>query len=256
MHYSVTNSQWVTLHFLLCQVVSLCLIPLPTGSEWHYIFFFQAVSCLQQKVSDTALFLLPANFIMSHHITNRVWVTLHYFFYQPSPGSFIMSHLVSNREWVTPTFSFVGSLTTLPMFNSLWVTLHDSFYKAVSQQTECEWHCLFPFSRQSQHHLLSHYQQEVSDTAFCFARPSHYVSNSVWVILHFFFCQAVSSCLIPWWTGGECMACFLLPRESHYASSHDQQPVSDTAFCSFAQQHLSNDQQVVSLTDYHMKQSN
>ena len=80
------------------------------------------------------------------------------------------------------------------VLNSLWVTLHISF-TIISQQTECEWHFIFSFSRES-----------------------HHISRRRWVILHFFFCQAASSCLILWPTVSESHCIFLLLRQSNHAS--------------------------------------
>ena len=140
-YFSMTNSEWVTLHILWKVVSESHLFLWPTASEWHYTF------CERQ----------------SHHI-------------------FSYDHqLVSNI-----THSVKGSLiTSLPMTNSMWVTLQ-ILWQAVSSHlflwpTASEWHCTF-YERQS-HHIFSYHQQYVSDVAQfvkC-SLTSFPMTNSQWV---------------------------------------------------------------------------
>ena len=87
MSHSMTNSLWVALlYFLARQSNQSCLILWPTGSEWHCFISLpgslisHVSSHDQQFVSDTSLFLCKAvSSIMSHPMTNRMWVTLLHF---------------------------------------------------------------------------------------------------------------------------------------------------------------------------------
>ena len=82
------------------------------------------------------------------------------------------------------------------MTNSMWVTLLYFFAR----------HCSLI------NHVSSHDQQNVSDTAYLFARQSH------------------QSCFIPWPTGCEWHCFSSLPGNLiNHGSSHDQQEVSGTA---------------------------
>ncbi len=143
-------------------------------------------------------------------MTNRKWVTLHFFT--------IESHCISSHDQqaVSDTAFFFFMLITWP--------------------TVCEWHCIFFFTTQShyisshvqtgsvwsfvffftiQSHCISSYDQQiVSDTspplshsliafhpvanrkwvtAFFFTMQPHSVTNSVWVILHLLFLTTISS---------------------------------------------------------------
>ncbi len=79
-----TNSKWVTLH-MLCKTISSHLFQWPTGSEWHCTFCEGNVitsfpmtnsEWVEQQVSDIT-HLVKASLIMSCHMTNRKWETLH-----------------------------------------------------------------------------------------------------------------------------------------------------------------------------------
>ena len=88
MSHPMTNSMWGTpLYFFDRHCHQSCLIPWPTECEWHCFISLPGTvinhvsSHDQQYVSDTALFLcLAFSSIMSHPMTNRLWVTLLYFF--------------------------------------------------------------------------------------------------------------------------------------------------------------------------------
>lgn len=118
-------------------------IPWPIGCEWHCLYFFrQRASChYQQVVSGTAC--CPARY--SHHVLNRMWVTLPFFLLWSVINSHAMinsmsvtvssilymhSHLfflIICRKWVTLPFCFPGSLiTSYPIINRLWLSLPSS----------------------------------------------------------------------------------------------------------------------------------
>ena len=172
----MTNSMSVTLlYFFARHSHQSCLIPWPTGSEWHCFMSFPGTlinhvsSHDWQYVSDTALFLCQAlSSILSHPMTNSEWVALLYFFARHShqlclipwptgsewhyfislPGTLI-NHVSSHgQQHVSDTALFLCQAFTLIMFhavtNSKWVTL---FY------------CLLI------NHVSFHDQQKVSDTA-------------------------------------------------------------------------------------------
>ena len=184
----------------------------------------------------------------SHHITNRKWVTLHILWKAISSHHFLVWptasgwHCTFHERHFHHTFSYdqqlvsdivKGSLiTSFPMINRRWVTLH-ILWKAVSSYlflwpTGGEWHCIF-CERQS-HHIFSYDQQRVSDIVY-FVKGSLITSfpmtNSGWVTLHILW-KAVSSHLSLWPTGGE-WHCIFCERQSHHIFSYDQQWVSDIA---------------------------
>ena len=93
MSLSMITRMWVTLlyFFATWQFHQSCLFPWPTGCEWHCLISLPGTlithvsSYDQQLVSDTALFLCQAvSSIMSLPMTNRMWVTLLYFFARQS----------------------------------------------------------------------------------------------------------------------------------------------------------------------------
>ena len=247
--FSMTNSEWVTLHILWKAVSShLCLWP--TGSEWHctfcerqshHILFYD-----QQRVSDTAKFV-KGSLITSFPMTNSKWVTFHilwkavpsHLFLWPTGSVWYCTfcerqsdHIFSyDQQEVSDIEHFVrGSLiTSFPMTDRKWVTLH-FLWKAVSSHlflwpTACEWHCTF-CERQS-HHIFSYGQQQVSDIAL-FVQGSLFTSfpmtNREWVTLHILF-KSVSSHLFLWPIGSE-WYCTLCERQSHHIFSYDQKEVS------------------------------
>lgn len=157
---------------------------------------------------------------MSHHMTNRKWMTLHFFFLQAFhhdqqivsvtvfcllPCCFVMSHLMNRIMWVC--------IFTL----SLHVLFHDQ--QMVSK--------FFLFSSLP-HHVSSYDQQVVSGTTFFFERQFDCILSHEQGVSDTTFLEVVSSCPIPWPTGGESHCVVSLSRQSHYVSSHDQQNVSST----------------------------
>ena len=143
--FPMTNSLWVTLPFLW-RAVSSHLFLWPTVCEWHCTFY-------------------EGSLIKSFSMTNREWVTLHilwkgvssHLFLWPTGSEWYCTfcerqshHIFSyDQQPVSGIAHFVkGSLiTSFPMINRLWVTLH-ILWKAVSSHlflwpTDCEWHCTF-----------------------------------------------------------------------------------------------------------------
>ncbi len=182
--FPMSNREWVTLH-ILWKAVSSHLFLWPTASEWHYTFCerqsHHIFSYDQQRVSDIGHFV-KGSLITSFPMTNSLWVTLyilwkavswsshhflwptacewHYTFCErQSHDHHIFSY---DQQPVSDIANFVkGSLiTSFPMTNRLWVTLH-ILWKAVSSHlflwpTGSEWHCTF-CERQS-HHIFSYDQ--------------------------------------------------------------------------------------------------
>ena len=204
------NSKWGTLLYIFAgQSHESCLIPWPTGSEWHCWIYLQGslmnqLSFLdQQGVSDTALCLSQAvSSIMSHSMT---WLT--------------------DSKW--------HRFISLPRSLINHVSSHDQ--QAVSDTALCLSSLI--------NHVSSHHQQQVSDTAWCLVQAvssmmSHFPSptGSEW---HCFISLPGSISIIPWPTGSE-WHCFIessgLPGSLiNHGSSHDQQAVSNL-FCLFARQ--------------------
>ena len=184
----------------------------------HHIFFYD-----QQQVSDIAHFAKPVSshlcydqqfvsdiahfvkggLITAFLMTTREYVTLHILWKGVSSQLFLwptgsewhctfcqrqFHHIFSyDQQEVSDIVHFVkGSLiTSFPMTNSLWVTLHI-----------CE--------RQS-HHIIPYDQQQVSDIAH-FVKDSLITSfsmtNSKWVTLHI-LCNTVPSHFFLWQTASK-----------------------------------------------------
>ena len=169
MSHPMTNSEWVTLlYFFARQSHQSCLIPWLTVCEWHCFISLpgslinHVSSHDQQRVSDTLFLCQAVSSIMSHPMTNRLWVTLLYFFV---PGSLI-NHVTSHdQQEVSDTALFlcqeVSSILSHPMTNSEWVTLL-YFFARQSHQL-----CLIPHWTvcksnefyNNQLHCLSSYEQ-------------------------------------------------------------------------------------------------
>jgi len=126
--FSMTISEWVAFH-ILWMAVSSHFFLWPTASEWQCTKFYERkshhhdiISYAQQQVSDIAhIHIVKASFLTSSFpITNRKWVIfpfcesqLHHIYY--------MTH----RLWVPVTLHvFWSYITSFPLTNSLWVTLH------------------------------------------------------------------------------------------------------------------------------------
>ena len=193
----------------------------------------------QVSLSDTASFLWQVvSSIMSHPMTNSLWVTDASFLWQAVSST--ISHPMTNRMWVTLLCFFarqshwlsvsfhdqqsVSDKTALvlfqvdswimshPMTNSMWVTLLYLKFARQSHQS-CfipwpivgEWHCFITIINC----VWSHNQQEVSDTALFLYQSvssimSHPMTNSEWVTLLYFFArQSYQSCFISWPTASE-----------------------------------------------------
>ena len=182
-------------------------------------------------------------------MANSMWVTLHMFLQSCSMYLSLMTnslmwvtwlhilwkqshcHILSydQQQVVSDIAHFVkGSLvTSFPMTNSKWVTLH-ILWKAVSSHlfpwlTASEWHCTF--CEGQSHHIFSYDQQLVSDIAH-FVKYSFITSfpitNSMWVTLHILW--KIHLFLSP--TGSEWL-CTFCERQSHHIFSYHQQRVSD-----------------------------
>ena len=138
-----------------------------------------------------------------------------------------------DQQYVSDIAHFVkGSLiTSFPITNSLWATLHILWKVASShlclQLTGSEWHCTF--SERQSHHIFSYDQQQVSDTvhfvkaaSLCFWWPT----VCEW---HCTFCERQSHHIfflrptVCEWHSTFCK------RQSHHFFSYNQQAVSMTA---------------------------
>ena len=180
----------MTLH-ILWTAVSWHVFLWPTASEWHctfserqshHIFLYD-----QQQVSDIAYFV-KGSLITSCLMTNSEWVTLHILRKAVSWHLFLWPtgcewHCTFCERWshqiffygqqkVSDIAHFVeGSLiTSFPLPNSLWVTLH-ILRKVVSSHvflwpTGSEWHCTF--CEWQSYCIFSYDQQFVSTVAKSF----------------------------------------------------------------------------------------
>jgi len=156
---ATANSMWVTLQIFL-RSGSMYLFPM-TDRMWA-----------------TLKIIVEGNLMTSFPMTNREWVTLHILWKAVSSHLFLWPtgsewhctccerqshHIFSyDKQWVSDIAHFVkGSLmTSFPMTNSLWVTLH-ILWKAVSSYlfllpTGSVWHCTF--CERQPHHIFSYDQ--------------------------------------------------------------------------------------------------
>ena len=158
----MTNRGWVTLHILWKAVPSHLFLWQTAWSEWHVIFWM-TVSPL--------LFLWPTG-SECHAIFCEG--QLHHIFSYDQQMASDMAHFVK-----------ASLITSFPMTNSVWVTLH-VLWGAVSSHfflwpTASEWH--------------SHFVKGSFITPF----P---LTNRQWVTLHIVW-KAVSSHLSPWPTASK-----------------------------------------------------
>ena len=240
--YLTIDSVWVTLAFISAmqshhisshdqQRVSdtdincslMTLITWPIACVWHWHLFLYSL-------------------IISHPMTNSVWVTLLFI-------SAMQSHLISTHdqgcEWHWHLFLPCSLITFHPMTNSWWVTL--SFICAMQA-----------------HYISSNDQQLVSgtDINFCHAVSSHHISWPTACKWHWHWILPVSRSLITshpmtnsmWVTPLWCKLItphpmtnslwvtltFISALQSHHISSYDYQFVSDADiyFCYAASSHF------------------
>ncbi len=177
-------------------------------------------------------------------MANSLWATLHILWKAVSSYLFLW---LTGSEWHCTHFVKCYLITASPTMNRLWVTLHilwkailshltnslcvtlHILWKAVSSYlflwlTASEWHCTF--CEMLSHHILSYYQQRVSDITHLWkAVSSHlflWLTASEW---HCTFCERLSSHLFLWPTASE-SHCTFCKRQSHHLFSYDQQQVS------------------------------
>jgi len=146
-------------------------------------------------------------------------------------GSLITSFPMTNSEWVTLHTLWKAVSSTFPMTNREWVTLQILWMIILSHHslwpTVGEWH--YTFCKRQSHHIFSYDQQFVSDIAQ-FVKGSLITSlpmtNREWVTLYRLW-KAVSSHLNSLWpTASEwhCIFC-----KGNLITAYDQQGVSNIA---------------------------
>ena len=209
--FPMTNSKWVTLH-VLWNTVSSYIFLWPTVCEWHctfcegqshHIFLYD-----QQEVSDIAQ-LVKGRQLSPHFL---LW---------PQRVSSIAHFMKS---------SFITS--SVPMTNSLWVTLHNlwkavlshlfynqqqvsdivknSLITSVLMTNGREWVTLHICERPS-HHIFSYDQQRVSDMKH-FVEGTH-MTNSEWATLHICEGQSHDIFCYHWQVVGDIKFC---QKQSHH----------------------------------------
>ena len=170
----MANSMWVIVFYSFAarQSHQWCLMPWPTGSEWHCFISLpgslinDVSSHDKQQVSDAALFLCQA--ISSCLVP---WPTVGGWQHSSFTGGHIISHPTTNRKWVVQVISMPGNMFCL-MTNSGWVTVLYVFAARQSHQsclipwsTGSEWYCFISLPGSLLNHVSSHDQQPVSNTA-------------------------------------------------------------------------------------------
>ena len=179
---------------------SLIISHLMTNSMWVINnFFFQTVIQDQQTVSDTAV--LSAQIIVSSiSLIDCEWLCLFFL-----PGRITEIHTITNRLWVTLKFVFFWKETSI-----LW-------------PKGCEWQWrtdLCPDSLITSHPMTNSLWVTLQLLQGSFIM-SHHVANSMWVI-HNFSYEAVSWHVIPWPIVSEWHCSFCIELATSLHSFHDQ----------------------------------
>ena len=203
---------------------------------------------------------------MSHPITNRLWVTLLYFFAGYSHQSWPTAcewHCFTSlphfhqwflipwpRKWVTLLYFFARYSHlewSHPMTNSKWVTLlyffvrHSHQWCLIPWLTASEWQCFISLPGTLINDVSSHDQQVVSDITLCLCQAlssmmSHPMIKEV-SYTALFICQALSSWMMSHphdqQQVSDTALCLCQALSPMMPSSHDQQQVSDTALFLF-----------------------
>jgi len=215
---------WVTLHISWKAVFSYDQ-QFVSNNDWIFCERSLITPYYWQLVSDIAHFLKDS-LITSFPMTTSLWVTSHILWKAGSSHLFLWStasewcctfcerwshHFFYDQQGVSELAHFLkGSLiTSFPMTNSKWVTLH-ILWNAVSSHlflwptASEQWHCTF--CERQFHHIFSYNQQQVSDIAH-FVKVSLITSfpmtNSEWVTFH--ICETEFHFLWP--TGSKWLHC-------------------------------------------------
>ena len=260
----------MVLYFFARQSHQSCLIPWSTASEW-LCFISSMPGCLrlinhvsshdQQGVSDIALFfchqscLIPwptaserpsaffvcqaVSSIISHPMTNIMWVTLLYFFARQSHQSCIIPCPTGSEWHCFISESLPGSLINHVLashdqqgVSDIVLFFCQTFSSVMSQSmTNRRWGTTL-FLCQAVSSIISHPMTNrmwVDNAALflCQAVSSimfHTMTNSMWVMLLYFSArQSHQSCLIPWTTGSEWHCFISLPSSLIYhVPSHNR----------------------------------
>ena len=197
----------------------------------------------QQVVSDIEHFV-KASLITCFPMTNRLWVTLHILWKPVSTHVFLWpteskwyctfcerhSHYMFSydQQVVSDIAYFVqGSIiTSFPITNSLWVTLH-ILWNPVSSHlvpwpTVCVCHCTF-LKGSLIIHIISYAHQPVSNIAHFVQSHSHLFLSPT--ASEWWHCTCCEGCLItslPMTNSLWVTLHILWKRQSHHIFSHDQ----------------------------------
>ncbi len=205
--FPISNREWVTLHIFWKSVSSHLLLS-PTESEWHCTF------CERQSHYISSM----TNRLWALTLHDIVWMQSHHIFsHDPQDVSDTQctsfkgqSHhiLPYNQQRVGDIAHFVkGSLiTSFPMTNSLWVTLH-ILWKAVSSH---------PFLWPTACEDIAHF---VNGPSLITSFQPITGTNSLWVTLHFCGRQSHHN-LFLWPLEGE-WHCTFCGRQSHHNLFYD-----------------------------------
>ena len=220
--FSITNSEWVTLHILWTAVATNHFLS-PTASVWHCTFcerqFNHICSCDQQSVSDIEHFV---DKVVSLHLL--LWLT---------GSEHILWKTVSSHCLFEQGVSEISHILQKAVGSShhlfLWLTACEwdcTFCERQSHHifllsTGSEWHCTF--CEQQSYHIISHNQQRVSDIVL-FVGRSFPMTNSKWVAFH--ICVPFNLFQWPTACGWHCIFC---EKEVPSHLFHDQQLVGDIA---------------------------
>ena len=142
MCHPMTNSKWVVLHYFFAWLFhQSCVIQWLTGSEWCCFISWPGspiihVSMLWPTVCERHCFILckAVSSIMSHAMTNRVWVT--------PPHILDINHVSSHdQQQVCGTASLLcqaaSSVISFPISHREWVTLLYSLQSNLISHVPC-----------------------------------------------------------------------------------------------------------------------
>ena len=251
-YFLMTNSLWVTLH-ILWKAVWSHLFLWSTACEWHSTHCMKGSLIISFPMTNSLwvtlhiLSKLKGSLLTSFPMTNfRKWVIVwhilckashHILFLWPTACEWHCTFYEKQSHWI---FSYdqqhvsviahwmKGSLiTSFPMTNSLWVTLH-SLSKAVSSHLvlcpiACEWHCTV--SKRQSHHIFSSAQQGVSDTAHFMRGSLHIFSYAQQLVSDIAHVKGSLLTSLPM-TNSKWV---IFHIQSQDIFSYDQQQVSDIA---------------------------
>ena len=214
LSHLMANRGWVT---VLCQAVSW-IMSHPTEGEWW--FFARQLSSIVSHLMTNSLWVTLHLFsllgsLINHPMTNRVWVIIHFFLLARQSHQPCLILWLTGSEWYYIFFHLQGSLINIIPWPTVceWHSLHAKKSHQsclILWPTGSEWHCIFPVSFITHVSCLILWPIDSEWHYFFLLIMSDYPmtnSNRGWVTV---ICKAVLLTMLP--TGGEQ---WLFAQQSH-----------------------------------------